>query len=347
MTMPSLKSLALAGAAAAALATAAGPAAAQDIELTLSHFLPPVHGIHTDFIEPWARELEERTDGRVAVEIFPGTAALGNVAQQYDQVVAGVTDIAHGLAGIPRGRFPRTSIMDLPFLTEDAGVASRTLWTLYQENPAFQEEYAEVVPLALHCHNGGLIHTRERPVETMEDMEGLRIRTPSPAISSMLEFLGATPVGLPPGQVYENLQRGAIDGTVFPWDPVASFRLAEVLDYHLAAGAYTTCFYFVMNRGTYDGLPEDVRAVIDDMSGDSLVARFGDWWDAWDAPGLAAAQERGNTIVQLSDAERERWREALQPMIEDWLAGMEAEGIDDARDLYARAQELVAEYSSE
>ena len=127
MTMPHVKTLALA-AAAVGLAGAAGSAAAQEIELTLSHFLPPVHGIHTDFIEPWARELEERTDGRVAVEIFPGTAALGNVAQQYDQVVAGVTDIAHGLAGIPRGRFPRTSIMDLPFLTEDAGVASRTLW---------------------------------------------------------------------------------------------------------------------------------------------------------------------------------------------------------------------------
>ncbi|NBC94937.1 MAG: C4-dicarboxylate ABC transporter [Deinococcus-Thermus bacterium] len=345
MTKPWSTAALTAGAGALALGIAGAPAAAQEIELTLSHFLPPVHGIHTDFIEPWARELEARTDGRVAVEIFPGTAALGNVAQQYDQVVAGVTDIAHGLAGIPRGRFPRTSIMDLPFLTDDAGVASQTLWTLYQE--MIGDEYAEVKVLALHCHNGGLIHTRETPVETMEDMAGLRIRTPSPAISSMLEFLGATPVGLPPGQVYENLQRGAIDGSVFPWDPVASFRLAEVLDHHLAAGAYTTCFFFVMNQGTYDDLPEAVRAEIDAMSGESLVAQFGDWWDAWDAPGLEAAEARGNAISFLTDAERERWRAALDPMIEDWLDAMEADGIDDARAIYARAQELVAEHSGE
>lgn len=320
-----------------------GAGAQAQTELTLSHFLPPVHGIHTDFLEPWARELEARTDGAVTVTIYPGTAALGNVAQQYDQVVAGVTDIAHGLAGIPRGRFPRTSIMDLPFLTGEAGIATRVLWELYPEYMA--EEYAGVKVLALHCHNGGLIHTNDRQVTTMADMRGLRIRTPSPAISSMLDYLGATPVGLPPGQVYENLQRGTIDGTVFPWDPVNSFRLSEVLEYHLDTGAYTTCFFFVMNQDTFAGLPDAVQQAIDEISGEALIAQFGDWWNAWDAPGRAAAEERGNPILVLSDDERNRWRETLGPMIESWLDGLEAEGIDDAREIYARAQELIAQHS--
>ncbi|MEX2630490.1 MAG: TRAP transporter substrate-binding protein [Tistlia sp.] len=331
----------LALAAVAGLALAA-PAKAAEIELKLSHFLPPVHGIHTDFIEPWARQLEACSEGRVAVEIYPGGTQLGNVAKQQEQVLAGVVDVAHGLTGLPRGRFPRTSVIDLPFLTESADAATRTLWALYPDYLA--SEYEGLKVLALHAHNGGLIHTRDKKVETMEDLAGLRIRTPSPAISMMLEELGAVPQGMPPGQVYENLQKGVIDGTVFPWDPVRSFRLAEVLNHHLDARVYTVSFFFVMNQRRYDSLPEEVRACVDELSGDALIARFGDWWDDWDAPGLAAAEERGNEITVLSDEERERWREALQPMIEAYLVQLEGEGVAEARALYKAAQEQAATF---
>ncbi len=327
--------------AAIALGVAALPAGAQEITLKLSHFLPPVHGIHTDFIEPWAADLEECSGGKVAVEIYPGGTQLGNVAKQQEQVLAGVVDIAHGLHGIPRGRFPRTSIIDVPFLTADAGVATQTLWDLYPEYLA--EEYDGMKVLALHAHNGGLIHTVDTAVETMEDLQGLRIRTPSPAVSMMLEELGAVPQGLPPGQVYESLQKGVIDGTVFPWDPINSFKLSEVLNYHLDAGVYTVSFFFVMNERSYEALPDDVKACVDQLSGDALVAKFGDWWDQWDAPGLAAAEAKGSQITELSPQERDRWREALSPMIDAYLASLVAEGVGNAREIYDAMQAKVAE----
>ncbi len=326
---------------AAALALLAAPAAAET-RLTLSHFLPAVHGIHTDFIVPWTEQVTECAGGAVTFEISPGGTARGSVARQQEQVMAGVVDIAHGLHGIPRGRFPRTSLIDLPFLTDDAGAATHALWSIFDDYLA--EEYSGLKVLALHAHNGGLIHTRDRPVTTMEDLQGLRIRTPSPAISEMLSFLGASPQGLPPGEVYENLQRGVIDGTVFPWDPVNSFGLAEVLNYHLEARVYTVSFFFVMNEARYNALDEETRACIDAASGDALIARFGDWWDAWDAPGRAAAEARGSQISALSDAERERWREALSPMIEAYLDAVEAEGVANAREIHAALQAAIADY---
>lgn len=318
----------------------ARPAAAETIQLKLSHFLPPVHGIQTDFIGPWARELERRTHGKVKVTIYPGGTEFGNVFKQLDQVRAGVVDIAHGLTGIPRGRFPRTAIIDLPFLTQSADAATRALWAAYPKY--LKPEYKGLKVLALHAHNGGLIHTRSKRVKTMEDLKGLRIRTPSPAISEMLRYLGATPVGMPPGKVYENLQKGVIDGTVFPWDPVKSFNLAEVLKYHLDARAYTVSFYFVMNQKKYDSLPADVRKAIDDISGDNLIPKFGPWWNKWDAPGLAAAKARGNVITKLSAAERARWRKALQPMIDAWLDKLEKSGVKNARQIYASFQGTIA-----
>lgn len=326
----------------AALTAATPVAASAETTLKVSHFLPSVHGIHTDFIVPWTERITECTGGEVQFEVFAAGSQLGNVARQQEQVMAGVVDIAHGLHGIPRGRFPRTSIIDMPFLTDDAGAATHALWEMLPEELA--EEYEGLHVLALHAHNGGLIHTTDTKVETIEDLDGLRIRTPSPAVSEMLSFLGATPQGLPPGEVYENLQRGVIDGTVFPWDPVASFGLNEVLSHHLDTGAYTVSFFFVMNERSYEALSDEAKTCIDGNSGDALVERFDQWWDDWDAPGREGAVAAGHEITELSDEERARWREALQPMIESYLDGLEAEGVDDARAVYQRMQELVAEY---
>ncbi len=310
------------------------------VELKLSHFLPPTHGMHVDFMEPWARELERRTDGAVKVTIFPGGTPLGNVAKQYDQCVAGVVDIAHGLRGIPGGRFPRTSIIELPFLVQTADAATRTLWALFPQY--LEQEHPGVKVLALHAHNAGLIHTRDRQVRTMEDLRGLRLRVPSTATKMMLEYLGAIPVGLPPSQIYENLQKGVIDGLIMPWDPIKSFRLAELIRYHLDARTYTVSFYFVMNRRRYEGLPDDIRGAVDAISGDALIPKFGPWWNAWDRPGYEEAVRRGNVITRLSDEERARWREALAPMIEAYLDGLEKEGVAEAREIYAAMQREVA-----
>lgn len=318
--------------------------AAARTKLKLSHYLPSVHGIHTDFIVPWTEQVSQCTGGEVEFEVFPAGTQLGNVARQQEQVVAGVVDIAHGLHGIPRGRFPRTSLIDMPFLTDDAGAATYALWQLLPD--VLAEEYKGLKVLALHAHNGGLLHTSRKKVETMEDMKGLRLRTPSPAVSDMLSFLGATPQGLPPGEVYENLQRGVLDGTVFPWDPVKSFGLNEVLNYHLDLGAYTVSFFFVMNERSYARLSPKARACIDQYSGDALIPKFGDWWDAWDKPGREQAIAAGHVITKLSDAERERWREALQPMIRAYIQKVKSEGVVNAEEIYQLMQKKIAEFEA-
>ncbi|MBA1146589.1 TRAP transporter substrate-binding protein [Ectothiorhodospiraceae bacterium WFHF3C12] len=330
---------------AATLSMGLGMASAADetIQLKVSHYLPESHGIHRDFIEPWARRLEEKTDGQVQVKIHAGGSSFGNITRQLEQVRAGVVDISLGLSGLPRGRFPATSVIEMPFLVETADAGTRTLWDLYKEGH-LKGEYEGLKPLALFTHNAGLIHTTDRPVRTMEDMEGLRLRTPSVPISQMLEYLDASPVGMPPSQVYENLQKGTLDGVVFTWDAVGAFRLNEVLKYHTDARSYVVSFYFVMNQRKYDSLPPEVQDAIDSVSGDALIPRFGEWWNKWDAAGREDAVERGHEIIKLSDEERARWREALQPMIQARLDELEEAGVDDARAIYQRAQELVDKY---
>jgi len=248
MTLHTIRMTALVG------LVAALPSAvfAQDITLRISHYVSPTMGVHTDLVQPWAEALQACTGGRVGFEISTGGSALGNVARQYDQVRAGIVDVALGLQGIPRGRFPATSLLEVPFIAGSARAASLGLWDIFPEYLA--QEYEGVHVLALTAPNPAMLNTRA-PVRVPDDLEGLRIRTPTPGVSAMLTALGATPVGLPPSEMYENLQSGTLDGAAIGWNAVASFRLYEVTNDHTIGSFYVVPFFFVMNQGTYDGLP--------------------------------------------------------------------------------------------
>ena len=288
-----------------AMATTAN---AQDIDLTMSHYLPPVLGLHVDFLEPFARELEEKSGGKIAVDIQTAGSSLGVITKQWDQTQDGLSDISFGLHGIPRGRFTCTQVVELPFLTDSVEEANAVLWGLYPEYLA--EEHSGVKVLALMAHDPGVLATNGKRVETPEDLKGLRIRVPSPFIAAMLEDLGAVPVGMPPGQVYENMQTGAIDGVVLPWAGLKEFRITEVTTNAIEIGAYTTPFYFVMNEDTYNDMPDDVRSVIDEITGDALVAKFPDWWTEWGAAGPAQITDAGGEVITPDAALRQTWIDA-------------------------------------
>lgn len=294
--------------AAAGAATLLPLAATAEEQLTMSHYLPPVLGLHVDFLEPFARELEEKSGGAVSVDIQTAGSSLGVITKQWDQTQDGLSDISFGLHGIPRGRFKCTQVVELPFLTDSVEEANKVLWGLFPDYLA--EEHEGVKVLALMAHDPGVLATNGVRVEKPEDLKGLRIRVPSPYIAAMLEDLGAVPVGMPPGQVYENMQTGAIDGVVLPWAGLKEFRITEVTTNAIEIGAYTTPFYFVMNEDTYDGLPAEVQSVVDNMSGDALVSKFPDWWTAWGAAGPAQITDAGGEVISPDANLRQEWIDA-------------------------------------
>jgi TRAP-type C4-dicarboxylate transport system substrate-binding protein len=326
-------------AAAVALAYAAG-APAQ--ELKFSTFVPPAHGFVVDVLEPLGKEIEKRSGGKVTVRVFAGNSPFGNVVNQADQVKQGVVDLAFGLNGIPGGRYQRTSIMEFPFVAESSASASKSLWSM--RGGALAEDWKEFKLAALHCHNPGLFHTRDKSLKSIEDVKGLRMRAPNPPTQALLAYLGATPVGMPPGQVYENLQKGVIDGAVFPWDAIKGFRLENSLKHHLDARVYTSCFHLVMNPQRFAALPADVRSAIDGAIGRPLVDNFGAWWDKWDKAGLDAVKPLGHEIVSVSNAQREAWRGQLRPVIDGELDKLEKAGIGNARAIYGEMLRAVARF---
>lgn len=325
------------------LAQPAHSASAQGIVLKFSHFLPPSHGIQTDLVEPWAKALDEKTAGKVKVEIFAGDSPLGDPARQTDQLRAAASDIAFAPCTTPRARFERTAIIELPFMVKDAGTGSRVLWELYKDG-TLKPDFQGFKVLALMTHHGGLVHTVSKPVELADDLKGLRLRSPTDAVSAMVALLGAHAIGLPSNQTYEHLQKGKLDGVLGSWDFVATLKLNEVLKHHTEGKFYTVAFCMLMDQKRFDELPEEVRTAIDELSGEALLEKFGPLWDRWDAGGFSDAKVRGHDIITLTDEQRETWRERVKPMTDDVLAALERQGIQDARAIHARMQGLLAKY---
>jgi TRAP-type C4-dicarboxylate transport system substrate-binding protein len=176
-------------------------------------------------------------------------------------------------------------------------------------------------------------------------MKGMKIRGGSRIISDMLGRLGAEPVGMPVPAVTEALSKGVIDGTTIPWEVTPSLKVAELVKNHTGFtgdhGLYTQTFAFVMNLDAYNKLPDDLKAIIDANSGVEVARAFGKAMDEGDVRGLKIAQDMGNNIVTLDEAETARWKEAAQATVDQWFADSKAAGIDGEA-LFAKANELIA-----
>ncbi|MCL5775750.1 TRAP transporter substrate-binding protein [Limibaculum sp. FT325] len=314
--------------AAAILATAilppSAPARAAEANLSFAHFMPATSWQNTGLFEAWAAEVEAASGQRIDVTVFPAQT-LGKAPQGYDNARDGIADIAWTVQGYTAGRFPLSQIVELPGLFETAEIGSCAFQKLY-DSGALDAEYAETHVLFVHTHGPGHLHTRTQPVTTLADLKGLQIRHPTAVIGRLLEQLGAVPVGMPAPRIYEAAERGTIDGFMLPWEAVAGFRADEVSDHHTEFGFYALAFVATMNKGAYERLPDDLRAVVDANSGMKWTLAAGRGYDAGDVTGREQTLASG-TLHQIEGAERAAWQAAADRAAAAYIAELDAQGL--------------------
>lgn len=311
---------------------------AADYTLRFSHFWPAVSPIHKEVFKGWADRIESESDGRINVEIYP-SATLSKPPAQYEAVINRIADVTATVQGYTANRFPLTQIVELPGIVKTAEQGSCVIQSLYDEGLT-SEEYKETHPVFMFTHGQGHLHTTEKQIRKPSDLEGLRIRRPTQVVASLLEELGAAPVGMPAPESYQSMQRGIIDGVALPWEGVHSFRINELANHHTEIGLYSLSFVVTMNKQVYNSLPEDLQQVIDDNSGMELAKTAGKIFDKVDAIGRADAVEAGHNIISLQNAtDNEAWKPVLNLTIENYLQNLEEKGMP-ARRVYKRAVEL-------
>jgi TRAP-type C4-dicarboxylate transport system substrate-binding protein len=290
---------------------------------------------------PWVKKVEADSQGKIKIEIFPAMQLGGTPPQLYDQVRDGVADIVWTLPGSTPGRFPSTEVMELPFIGAQRGIVNARAAQAH-----IKDEVKDIKLLSYWAHDAGHIHAT-RQVKTMEDMKGLKLRTPTRIIGEALKALGATAVGMPVPQVPESLAQRVIDGAVVPWEVVPAVKVHELVKFHTefvgSPTFYTLSFFLAMNKAKYDSLPADLKAIMDKNSGMAFAELAGNMWDSEAVRVRKMVVDRGNTIIQLDAAEKARWVETTKPVYGAWIDQVKAKGLDGAK-MIDTLRALVAKY---
>lgn len=322
-------------------------ARAQDaVTLKMHHFLPAVSNVHVRLLEPWVKQIEEESQGRLKIEIYPAMQLGGKPPQLYDQARNGVVDIIWTLPGNTPGRFPSTEVFELPFIAAARATVNAPAAQEYGDTH-LAKETEDVKLLAFWAHDQGLIHTK-KPIATMADLKGLKLRNPTRLAGEALSALGAVSVSMPVPQVPEALAQGVIDGCVIPWEVVPSVKVDELTTHHTSIPGsptlYTTTFFLAMNKDRYGGLPDDLKAVLDKNSGMAFAQKAGKMWDDVGAEVAEKVKSSGKgTVAEISEDEKARWIEATKPVHDKWVEEMKGKGLDGAA-LIAAAKEMLAKH---
>lgn len=318
---------------------------AQDVTLRLHQFLPPQANVPKNIIEPWIAQVEEASGGRIKIDHFPAMQLGGKPPELIGQAIDGVADIVWTVSGYTPGRFPHTEVFELPFMMTNAEATSRAYWDMAQKYMV-DGEFSDFHLLGAWVHGTGLIHSAD-PIETPDDLSGVKLRAPTRVTNMMFSSMGATPVGMPVPAVPEGLSKGVIDATVIPWEVTGALKVPELVTNHLEFGdasLYTTTFLFAMNKDAYNAMPDDLKKILDDNSGAEFSAFAGKQMQLDDGPARELALDLGNTVTTLTPEQVEAWRTAAAPTVDAWIEGVSGQGLDGAA-LIEEAKALIASYS--
>lgn len=302
---------------------------AQAEEFVLSSWLPPAHPIVTGVIQPWADQVSEVTEGRVSVRILP--RPLGPPPAHFDMAADGIADITYGLHSFTTDdRFLRSRIGQFSFLGDDAAKTSVAYWTVYGSDLEAAAEHEGTHLLGLWVHGPGMFHNNQRKIEQPADFSGLKIRVPGGYIADLAEELGVTTQFMGPGDVFEKLSTGVIDGVTFPSEALKAFNLSQHIAYSMSVpgGLYNTSWFMVMNEDRWADLSEEDQAAINAISGPVLAETAGNVWNAADAGGLEDGAAHGVEFHNASDAVLARVREVANAKEAEWAEAVAVQGFD-------------------
>jgi len=317
--MINVTNLRLAGAAAAVATLISGAVSAETIRL--AHWVPPAHTLTASTIAP----LQEAVAGSgLEIQVYPGGELGAGPLEQYARVLTGVADVVWGLQGYTSSQFPRTMISELPGALPEGMNGYDMIYNAYDAGQ-LANEFPGTIPLAMWLSEPNVFIMRDHDIRTPADIAGLKIRVSGSAAAAAVEALGATPVQMPAGEIYNSLQTGLIDGVITGASAIGDFRLDEVANsYTIGAPLGRISFYLVMNADRYNSLPDGERAALDTIIGRPLSALAEAGWNARAAQVLEQISSTGdNTVYTLTDDEVAAFGALTYPVREAVISGID------------------------
>jgi TRAP-type C4-dicarboxylate transport system substrate-binding protein len=246
----------------------------------------------------------------------------------YDGVAMGIADMGVSHISYTRGKFPVMEVFEQPHGFPSGWVATQVTTDFY--NKYKPKEWSDVEVLYINTSGPLIVQTVSKPVKTLEDLKGLKIRATG-QMSDVVKALGAIPVPLAMPDVYDSLRRNVIDGITVDLSTLKYWKFAEVekfvtADWQLGTG-YT--FYFVMNAKKWNALPDDIKKIMSQVALETKEKQA-TLWNQMDIEGRDAFKAVGGQVFTLSDAEAAKWIAAVQPIFAGYKKTMVDRGFKEA-----------------
>ena len=310
--MRKLKIIAAAAGFAATGALASATASAE--ELSLAYFMGPKHPMNAGVMTPFGEKLAELSGGKLTVKQFPGGALNKVPPKQYSILLNGVADIVFALPGFTSDVFPKTNVVSMPGVCDSAITCTEALQRVRGE---LEKEYNAKV-IAMWSNAPPVLITRDKPVRTLEDLKGMKLRVVAKASVPVVEALDAQAIAQPITVVNQNLANGVIDGIITDPSAIGSFKLHEPANYVTTwfpgSGA---AFVLLMNKDVYDGLSDEEKGWVNAAASAELSLGAGQAYQRSSDRGLKIAKEAGNELIELSDAEKARFQARIDSVMKE------------------------------
>lgn len=327
-------------AAAFAATLVAVPAQAQ-VVLNTNLWLAPTHPLSAQAVVPLCADIDKVTSGRVKCNVLP--KAVVSPPQTFDAVKNGVVDLAYIVDGYTPGRFTLSRAAEMPFLgnsAESVSVAYQRVFKKYFEKAG---EHKGVKVLAVATHGPGQLYTK-RPINSLDDLRGLKIRTGGGVVNDVFKSIGATGMFKPAPEVYELMAGGIIDGFVFPKETVYSMKMIPLVQNctSFPGGLYNVSWTFVLNEAKWAAISKQDQVALEALFGEALARRVGKVFDAADAVGVVEMKKAGITISVPAQQLVTDVRNRVQPIEQQWISAAAGKGVDGAAAMKALRDEVAA-----
>jgi TRAP-type transport system periplasmic protein len=317
-----------------------GSAAQAQTTMTMSSWVPPSHSLTKDVLAVWAQNVEKASNGRVKLQMLPKhpSAPPGT----FDAVKDGLVDVSYVTASYTPARHILPLLPELPGGGTTAEINSVAFSRIHWKHLHAIGEYKGVKLLGVFTHGPGQMFNTKRPINKVEDLAGMKIRSGGGISEQMARALGASAFVKPAPESYELLSSGVADGTFFPLESINSFKLSSVVKYAtlFPGGFYGSAFGFFMNEDRWNKLAKEEQDAIMSVSGEALARLAGKSWDAADR---AAYEEMKKAGIQITEASPELIagvKERAKVIEDEWVKNASAKGIDGAKVLAEFREEL-------
>ncbi len=318
---------------------------AKKMEFSATATMYETHPVIANVMLPWFKMVEEMTNGDVEFTFYgPGT--ICPVPEIYPSVHSGIVDMGQSSLSMTPGRYPQFGVLELPMLFESASQYSVVTQKLYEKYPELQKELEGFLPVSF-AGSVAMQIISIKPIQTLADIKGKKIGITGQAQVEPIKALGANPIIMQSTDMYMGLQRGMIDGLVWPVPSIFSFKLHEVAKYVTMADVVVASSFTLMNADSWNSIPEETRKILEPTLGLRSTLSYASCSDNFVPVEKAKLEALGVTFIELDPAEKEKWVNAMHPIHEAWLADMEKKGFSSIRAMYADMQAMAEEYTPE